>query len=69
MLEAASKIEKKLEKRGGSLEKKPLWMKCHTFKKLEDKHYDYREIKYEKACMKELAKYCPGYFNPDEWID
>ena len=54
-----NKIEKSLEAKGGSLYKKPKWMKQVTFKKLKDKYFEY-ETKSEDASRKEMLEWYPN---------
>ncbi len=61
-IDMAHKIENKLEKKGGTIDRKPPRMKHCTFKKLKSKHFDYRHSKYEYCYMKELASYYPSTF-------
>ena len=54
----AKKIEQMLKSKGGSLYKKPKWMKQVTFERLRDKHFEY-DIKNEDALRDELLSYYP----------
>jgi len=56
-LTMANKIKEKLESMGGSLDKKPLWMKKKTFKALKEKYSEYRETKYQEEKIKELIEF------------
>ena len=53
------KIEETLEIKGGSLDKKPKWMKRVTFERLRDKHSEY-DAKWEDANHKELLEWYPN---------
>jgi len=53
------KIRDKLHSMAGSIDKKPPWMKKKTFERLQNKYFDYYEIKYEEALHKELLEYYP----------
>ncbi len=56
----SNNIEKLLEARGGSLYKKPPRMKQRAFKKLQDRHFEYRHVKQMAATRKELLEYYPS---------
>lgn len=49
------KIEKLLEAKAGTLERKPPWMKKRTFEKIKRRYNSYREEKYEEAMFKEFG--------------
>jgi len=56
------KIEKRLKEKGGSIYKRPKWMRKHTFEHLTGKLWEY-EIFCEKAFLKETA----ALFGPKFW--
>ena len=53
------KVRDKLQSMAGGIDKKPPWMKKKTFEKLQNKHFDYYDIKYEETLYKELLEYYP----------
>lgn len=52
----ASKTESKLKSMGGSLDRKPPWIKQKTFEALQEKYREYDELKPEKAFFKSFLK-------------
>ncbi len=64
----AGNIRRYLENRGGSLYKKPVWMKKKTFAALRSKHNDYFEDKYQKALKKEVIEYYPKVAAREGWL-
>jgi hypothetical protein len=54
-----AKIRDYLKDRGGSSNKKPIWMKHKTFDALVKRHDDYMDEKYIAAVRKEVLKRYP----------
>lgn len=52
------KIENTLKKLGGTLDKKPKWMKKHKFNSLKAKHFDY-DIQYQEIFHKKILNSFP----------
>lgn len=55
--EGSQKIDQLLKKKGGSLSKKPKWMRWKTFKRLSEKHWNYEERSDIAFGMELLANY------------
>lgn len=65
-----AKIQGYLKDRGGSPDKKPVWMKRKTFDALVKRHDDYMDVKYLAAGRKEFLKRYPDKVaEADFWFD
>jgi len=60
-LAIANKIDTQLHHKGGTLDRKPPWMKVKTFKDLRQRHFHYAETKYQDAKIRELLIQYPQY--------